>query len=229
MTVSILLATTGRPDMAERAASTALEEAGDNDVEIVAAVDADRNTYDALDPLGARITYADEYRGAARAWNDALRLAEGPLYVLAADDLVFLPGWLDAALDALTQHPGHLIGFNDGHWGAELSTHYLLPRDFIVEVLGGVIAWECYPHSFHDREANERARLAGRYHWCESARVDHEHWLFGNRTRDATDELNLGRHHEAEAAFARRAAQGFPNDYDPAIGGRDGQGQGVEG
>lgn len=202
--------------MATRAVKTAISGAGENKVEVCAAIDDDPATFAALQTASlrgfARITYYDELRGCSRAWNDALRLATGDTLVLAGDDLVFEDGWLDAALAALEEHPGHLIGFNDGHWGEELSTHYLMPRDFVVDVLGGVVAWECYGHGYNDREANARARAANRYHWCEAAKVRHEHWTYGERVCDDTDTRNLARLAESEANFNRRAAEGFPDE-----------------
>ena len=111
-----------------------------------------------------------------------------------------------------------MVGFNDGHWdGGELSTHYLMSRRFIVEVLGGVIAWECYHHSFNDVEMCERARNAARYRWAEGARVYHSHWLFGDRPQDETDQRNLPLHGESQQVFMDRRAAGFPNDYAPVI------------
>ena len=208
----MLFPTTGRPDRAE----TCLRQLRDTapHLEIVAAVDADPETAERIGPLVDLLLYSDSYRG-NQAWNDCLAEATGDPIVFAADDLVWGDGWLDAALQALEEHPGCLIGFNDGHWGEELSTHYLMPRAFIVEVLGGRVAWN-YPHSFNDAETTERARRAGRYHWCEDAHVHHDHWLFGGRAKDPTDTRNLGRHSEAERLFKERRAAGFPNDY-PAV------------
>jgi hypothetical protein len=102
------------------------------------------------------------------------------------------------------------VGFNDGHWGEELSTHYLMSRRFIVEHFGGVIAWDCYRHSFNDREANERARRAGRYAWCEDAHVLHRHWIFGDRPQDATDARLLGEHRSRSAASTNGRPQDSP-------------------
>jgi hypothetical protein len=162
MKTSILLATTGRPEMAARAVKTAVKGAGDNTVQVVAAIDADPATFEALQDY-ALISYHDELRGCSRAWNDALRLATGDALVLAGDDL-------------------------------------------------GVVAWECYGHGYNDREANARARAAGRYHWCEGAKVRHEHWTYGERVCDDTDTRNLARLAESEANFNRRAAEGFPDE-----------------
>jgi GT2 family glycosyltransferase len=225
VTVSVLLATTGRhaviPGYVENLAATTEGHA----VELVVAVDSDVDTLRALTGmhtpgrLTVALDYSPVYRGCSRAWNDALAMSTGDPVVLAADDLEWQPGWLDAALKTLDQFEDGwgLVGFNDGHWGAELSTHYLMSRRFVIEVLGGVIAWDAYKHSFNDREANERARAAGRYAWCKDAHVHHRHWLFGGRDQDQTDTRLLGHHPESERAYQQRVAAGFPNDYEAVI------------
>jgi GT2 family glycosyltransferase len=223
--ISILLATTGRPDQAEAFTRGLIETTEGHDIELVAAVDADNETARRLlqldIPLRVRrvIDKSSEYRGSSKAWNDALAASTGDPVVLAADDLEWQPGWLDAALARLQEFPDGwgLVGFNDGHWGEELSTHYLMSRRFVREVLGGVIAWEAYRHSFNDREANARARAAGRYAWCENARVLHRHWLFGERPQDTTDTRLLGEHPESQRAFEQREAAGFPPEREPVI------------
>jgi glycosyltransferase involved in cell wall biosynthesis len=191
-----------------------------DDVQIVAAVDKDGDTAIRLHELGCLVDYAADYRGCSRAWNDALAHSTGDPVVLAADDLEFQPGWLDAALRTLDRFPGGwgLVGFNDGHTdNRDFSTHYLASRRLIVEVFGGVIAWEHYRHSFNDVEATERAKAAGRYAWAEDAHVRHQHWLFGDRPKDDTDTRNLPAHAASERTYRERAAAGFPNDFEPAI------------
>jgi hypothetical protein len=211
--ISVLFPTTGRPDRAE-ACVKEMRGSTDERLEVVAAVDCDPESAKRLAPIVDTLCVANFYRGNS-AWNDALREATGDPIVFAADDLRWDEGWAEMALDALSQHPDCLIGFNDGHWGPELSTHYMMPRNFIVEVLGGRVAWD-YPHSFNDAETNERAKQADRYFWCEDARVSHDHWLFGGRAQDETDTRNLGGHAEAERMFKERAAAGFPDDL-PAV------------
>jgi glycosyltransferase involved in cell wall biosynthesis len=210
--VSVLFPTTGRPDAAEACLRQLRETAPD--VEIIAAIDADPETEARLQVLADRITYSDEYRGCSRAWNDALALATGDPIVFAADDLEWHPGWLQAALKRLAEFPGGwgLVGFNDGHWNESLSTHYIMSRRFIVEVLGGVVAWDFYRHSFNDLEVNERAKRAGRYAWCQEAHVKHLHWTFGDRPKDDTDTRLLDEHGESERIYHEREAAGFPND-----------------
>lgn len=223
--ISILLATTGRPDMVEAFTRSLVATTVGHDVELVAAIDADDETVrriaaGVLDThLELVIDYCETCRGSSRAWNDALASSTGDIVVLAADDLEFQPGWLDAALAKLEEFPDGwgFVGFNDGHWGSDLSTHYLMSRRFVVEVLGGVVAWDCYRHSFNDREANARAILAGRYAWCEDALVLHRHWIFGDRPQDSTDTRLLGLHAESQRMFDQRQAEGFPNDYKAVI------------
>lgn len=212
--ISVLLPTTGRPDRAELCVRALRETTTGHEVEIIAAVDADETSRDRLRPLADRLLYNDEFRGCSKAWNDCLAVSTGDPVVFAADDLIWQPGWLDSALEHLAEFPDGwgLVGFNDGHWGPELSTHYLMSRRFIVQVLGGVVAWDFYPHSFNDAEVCERARAAGRYAWCERAKVYHEHWLFGDRAQDETDRRKLGEHAAAQQVFEQRKAQGFPND-----------------
>jgi GT2 family glycosyltransferase len=217
--ISVLLATTGRPDMAERCVQGIRSTTRGHDVEIVAAVDADPETLERLLPVADVVDYSETLRGCSAAWNAALLASAGDHVVLAADDLIWGDGWLDAALGTMSEFPDGwgFVGFNDGHWGADLSTHYLVSRRLIVEHLGGRIAWEHYVHSFNDVEINERARRAGRYAWCEAAHVTHEHWLFGDRAQDNTDLRNLPAHPASERVFHDRRAAGFPDDLEPVI------------
>lgn len=219
MKISVLFPTTGRPEMAAWCLHELRRTAGDHELEIIAAVDADPETVERIQDLADIITVRDSYRGCSRAWNDALALSTGDPVVFAADDLAWEDGWLDAALARLTEFPDGwgLVGFNDGHWREDLSTHYLMSRRFIIEVLGGVVAWDWYQHSFNDLEVNERAKAAGRYAWCEEARVPHRHWTFGTREKDDTDSRMLGGYGDSERKYQERAAAGFPIDYEPVI------------
>jgi hypothetical protein len=171
--------------------------------------------------MGCVVDHSNRRCAAAhrRAWNDALasppatRWSSPPTTSSSATDGSTRPS------KTLAEFPDGwgFVGFNDGHWGAELSTHYLMSRRFIVEVLGGVIAWDCYRHSFNDREANERAKRAGRYAWCEDARVYHRHWIFGERPQDSTDTRLLGLHGESQRIFDERLAAGFPDEQEAVI------------
>jgi GT2 family glycosyltransferase len=215
--VSVLIPTTGRPELAQACVQGIRDTTQGLDVEIVLAVDHDDRSRELLEPLVEILDYSDDYRGCARAWNDALALCTGDLIVWTGDDVEWEPGWLTAAMDCEAEHPDWLIGLNDGITPPDRATHFLMSRRFIVDVLGGVVAWPEYLHSFHDLEICERARRAGRFVWCEQARLKHIHWLWGSRAQDDTDRRNLGGHPDSERQYALRAAAGFPNNYDPRI------------
>lgn len=166
----MLLATTGRPEMAETCVRSV--RATTSHVEIVAAVDVDRETVRRLEPLVDHLTWSDSYRGRCAAWNDAFAASTADPVVLAADDLVFRYGWLDAALRELADLGWGLVGFNDGRYGEELSTHYMVSRRLVNELFGGRAAWEDDQNAC-DVYANDVARRAGLYRWCSDAHVDH--------------------------------------------------------
>jgi glycosyltransferase involved in cell wall biosynthesis len=229
--ISILLPTTGRCARAT-ACLAGLHDSIRNraDWEIVSPIDADERTRESFAQTAyerkfadrLRIDYSPTLRGSTAAWNDGLKLAKGDYIVLAADDLVFERGWLDEAMVVMLtafDSVGGLVSFNDSHWdGNKLGTHYLLSRPFIEQYLGGRIAWPCYTHSFHDMEANHRAKRARRYAWAERAHVRHEHWFFGDRQQDATDQRGLIGYEASKLAYETRTRMGFPDNYPPVIG-----------
>jgi GT2 family glycosyltransferase len=186
-------------------------------VEVVVAVDADDRSRQIALGLADVVSYSDEYRGVAGAWNDALALATGDLLVWVGDDTDWGDGWLDAALACEAEHRDWLVGLNDGHTPPDRATHFLMSRRFVRDVLGGVVAWPEYAHSFHDAEICDRAQALGRYVWCGESLVRHVHWLWGDREQDATDQLNLGGHPDSQRNYELRRAAGFPNNYEPVV------------
>jgi glycosyltransferase involved in cell wall biosynthesis len=73
MTVSVLLATMGRPEKA-RACVQSIKDTAE-DVEIVVALDGPGA--ETLMEMGCVVDHADEPRGSSKAWNDALALSTG--------------------------------------------------------------------------------------------------------------------------------------------------------
>jgi glycosyltransferase involved in cell wall biosynthesis len=227
MTISIIIPSTGRPALLKQCLESLRDSLAESQlrIEVVLVIDHDEESAKMargldLGRLQLHLDYSPEYRGNVAAWNRGLELSDGEFIVFAADDLKWGEGWLNAALNKMWTLPlgSGLVGFNDGHWGEELSTHYIMTRTFIIDVLGGVIAWEWYKHSFNDLETNDRAKAAGRYAWAEDAHVTHLHWTFGTREKDETDARWLPDYEAAKITYLARKEAGFPNNYPPVIG-----------
>lgn len=229
--ITIILPTTGREKRATECLKGLFATIKHrDDWEIVSPIDADSRTREAFAQVAMdnhihdrlRIDYSATMRGSTAAWNRGLELAKGDYIVLAADDLIFGAGWLDEAMTVMRtafDATGGLVAFNDEHWdGTKLGTHYLLSRPFIEQYLGGRIAWPCYTHSFHDMEANHRAKRVRRFAWAEKAHVRHEHWFWGDRQQDATDQRGLIGYESSKLAYESRQRLGFPDNYPPVIG-----------
>lgn len=158
---------------------------------------------------------------AVRGWNKALDYidSDSQACMLAADDLIFHSGWLQAA-DAAYVEFGHedvLIGLNDGRTH-QFATHYIMTRKFIVLHHGGVMAVPKYKSWYLDVEASEIAKQAGRFLYVPEALVEHRH--YGNRKApiDPTYEKGSIKYGDIDRqTYNQRKAQGFPKDYPPII------------
>jgi glycosyltransferase involved in cell wall biosynthesis len=131
VTVSVLLATMGRLEKAQACVQSIKDTT--KDVEIVVALDGPGAV--TLADMGCVVDHATEPRGCSRAWNDALALSTGDPVVLAADDLEFRHGWLDAALKKLEfeVRAGSTEVFY-GHIVEHGSTH-TAPHPFLIPAL----------------------------------------------------------------------------------------------
>jgi hypothetical protein len=67
-----------------------------------------------------------------------------------------------------------LVALNDGLWHGEFATHWLASRA-ILPLVGGEFFHTGYYHVGCDNELSARAKRAGRFVWCEGARVHHRH------------------------------------------------------
>lgn len=161
-------------------------------------------------------------QGPSKAWNTALAAAPNhAAYVLAADDLIFRPGWLEETLTALARLGGSgMVGFNDGkiNGNQAQATHYLLTRDFIIKHNGGVMCCPHYRTVGPDTETWERARKVGKYIWAEKALAIHD-WHGFDQDADETYKQALPHRGASKAKFYERQAAGFPDDFEPILRG----------
>lgn len=148
--------------------------------------------------------------GYARKINTAVEATDEPLLFLAADDLNFHPGWLEAANAELQGETG-VVGVNDliarrpgreGH-----ATHFLIARWYAVlpTINGGRgPLCESYAHNFVDDELIATASRRGAYVYAPNAHVQHEHPMNMTAPDDETYRRGRATFRQDRRLFLRR-------------------------
>ena len=156
---------------------------------------------------GWMISPGGSYAAKIRA---GIAATDEPLVFLAADDLRFQPGWLDAARAAISDG-AQVVGANDRirrrHRPAH-ATHFLVTREYALlpTIDGGPGPLsDAYSHSFVDDELIATAKHRGAYAYAPRAVVEHRHWM--NRTAPDDDVYRLGRvrFEQDRSIFTRRS------------------------
>jgi GT2 family glycosyltransferase len=169
----------------------------------------------------------------AERWNHGAKFAQDNFdteyFVIGADDVVFQPGWLEAAMAEMNAMGGSgLVGLNEGPDSSfgRLATHFLVSRKYAVRGLGGTIMIPPYRHGWTDMEATFRAKRDGRLRFAEDARIEHLHPLYGTSEVDEIYKKGQSTHDQDEELFQERLKAGFPDDFEPVLkyGSRDGWG-----
>jgi hypothetical protein len=151
----------------------------------------------------------------AQRVNLAYQHTDEPWLFLAADDVRFLPGWLDQAQWA-ARDGAQVVGTNDLHnprvTGGDHATHMLIRRTYIDEQGAswdgpGVAVHEGYAHNFTDDEIVTAAKDRDVWVPALHAKVEHLHPLFGGAPDDATYELGRESFEEDRARFLARRAE----------------------
>ncbi|MEK6276830.1 MAG: glycosyltransferase family 2 protein [Actinomycetota bacterium] len=126
----------------------------------------------------------------AKKINHAVQETSEPLLFLAADDLRFHPGWLEAAKAQLTEGIG-VVGTNDlcsdRVMAGQHSTHSLVTRDYAE--LGTIddptrLLHERYMHEFVDDEFVQTAISRNAFAHASDSIVEHLHPLVGKAPLD---------------------------------------------
>jgi glycosyltransferase involved in cell wall biosynthesis len=168
-------------------------------------------------------TCAESYQGCAYGWNTALAAAPPDMlvFVMGADDVIFLPGWLDVALVTLDEmHDSGVVGFDDGvarsgtadyFW----STHFLATRDFLIEHNGGVFAPPMYRGDYVDVELCDKAIKAGKFRKSLHAHIHHkwEGGVHGDATYQRASEYRV----ECRETWKARRDAGSPVTWEPIL------------
>lgn len=161
---------------------------GDDEAELTALSDAGA---DWIVPSAHRNT--GDY---ARKINAGMRASIEPLIFTGADDLVFRPGWFEAAVALIGAGVG-VVGTNDlGNpdvVAGRHATHSLVDRQY-AEVFGtydcpGRIYHEGYDHNFCDVEFVQTAMRRHAWAFAPDSVVEHVHPSWKKADTDPTYEL----------------------------------------
>ena len=153
----------------------------------------DHEVHRAVDGTGCeRIVVPYQPRGDyARKINHGYRLTTQPLVFTGAGDLVFHPGWFEAAAAELRPGVG-VVGVNDlgspRVVAGEHATHFLVTRTYADEHgtidERGKIFHEGYPHEFVDDELVATAKRRGMWAMAIGSHVEHLHPNWGKGQND---------------------------------------------
>ena len=191
--VAVLVPMLGRPHAVEPLAQSLAESTDDARI-LWLVTDTDRDVLAATRGMD-RVTFTPRERGDyAHKINVGYRETTEPYLFLAASDLHFHPGWLTVCF--LKVKAGYqVVGTNDlGNKGTSrgtTSTHTLVARTY-ADRRGTIdkkrqILHEGYWHEWCDTEFVQTAKFRNAYGHARGAKVEHLHWLWGKRERDAVD------------------------------------------
>ena len=173
----------------------------------------DTAVHEAVDAAGEeRISVLGPFPGDyARKINAGYRHTTEELMFLGADDLLFHPGWFEAALAELRPGIG-VVGTNDlgskRVMAGEHSTHSLVTRAYCdehgtIDGLGSVLA-EVYPHEFVDDEFVATAKHRGAWAFAFDSHVEHLHPSWGKAPMDPMYAQQAARMNTGRRIFRRR-------------------------
>lgn len=161
---------------------------------------------------GAAVVVCEQKQaGCAYAWNTALKAApDYDAYVIASDDMEFLPGWLDEVNKYLPDYG--FVGMNAGWWAkSKYSIFYTMRRDFIIQYHGGVAAVPHYKVWGVDTEACDRAMAAEQYIKTPKQCAIHHRKKY--QPDNPPEEVRA----EVKRIYKERKERGFPDDFERII------------
>ena len=117
-------------------------------------------------------------QGAPKILKRGVEKSTGELVMFLGDDTIPKHNFLFHAVVAMHKHFPELdglIGLNDMLWtDGSLATHWLASKK-LLPYLGGEFFHTGYHHLSCDNELTEMCRKIGKYHWCEIAKIYHDH------------------------------------------------------
>lgn len=197
--VAILIPVLRRPHRVMPVATSALDNTPRATVFFLA-TDGDTDELDAIydcrkelggDIVRFGVLSPNRYGDYARKINYGYRHTTEPFMLFGADDLLFHPGWFDAAV-ALMSDEVAVVGTQDlanrRVLRGEHSTHPLVARWYIDQAgtvdERGKALHEGYLHEFVDDEFIETAKAREVFAFCDQAVIEHLHPAVGKAPLD---------------------------------------------
>jgi len=193
--VAVIVPTLGRPHVVDRVAADVLAASEGHEVTVYFVAELhDADTLRAVEEHPtARLIVNKRAGNYAGAINTAVEETDEPYLFAGADDLHFVPGWLDPISDLIDDYG--LVGTNDlanpDVLAGRHATHYMVRRDYAVTACvdaPGQLLFEGYLHNYTDTEVVETAKSRGEFVPCLDAIVEHLHWCWGKANLDPTYE-----------------------------------------
>lgn len=218
--VAVVVPVLGRPQNAAPFVESLRASEADSARLYVVADEDDTDTITAWLATGTRVIVRAGSRGTfAEKVNLGFARTDEPWLFLVGDDVVFHPGWLQAARSVERTSKAKVIGTNDlanpRVQSGTHAVHFFVERRYVLDRGAsfdgpGVLAPECYRHCYVDDEIVLVARLHDLWSPCLTAVVEHRHPVWGTAPDDATYELGRRRKRLDEMTWdARLAAHGL--------------------
>ena len=199
MIFSILLPTRGREDKILPFINTVFNTADNpENVEIIIRIDDDdpailssnkfKYVEGTINMKGLTITFirGPRLESLSDNWNECFRNCTGEIAMLAGDDLAFrTPSWDVEIKKEFDKFPDGILLLYCLDGPRKTMTHPFIHRNW-VETLGYFT-----PPGFdyaNDSWLEDLARKTGRIVFREDIYIEHEHWAFGKRQQDRTDQ-----------------------------------------
>lgn len=220
MKISIIIPTICRPAQVRDYTAQLIRTVEGHDTEIIVVAEVNEDALSLVRELPVRTAFHADWRGSMANWNIGAAMATGDHLVLASDDLWWIDGWLDSALEQMERDGTCYCGLNDmlaaNHPECD-PTHWIITRRGIIDHCGGCIMPPAYVMTYGDNEIAARMRRAGQFAWCAEAMAEHRHVSAGKAKLDR-GYLNMQRHlRDDEQTYLRRKLEDWPDDFEPVV------------
>lgn len=156
--------------------------------------------------------------------NTAYHKTTAPWMLLVGDDVQFVAGWYDRAIQVAKRNDANVIATNDllnpRVMRGEHATHPLIRRSYVEETGAswdgpGVVCHEGYGHNFVDNEITMAAKLRGTFQAALGSHVPHFHPLSGKVPTDNVYRLGQRSFAADQALYERRLHTALRNPVVP--------------